>query len=263
MDLEKIFDITSKKMILEWSQIRESLSQSGEKGTSLENGFHSFLKNYIPNSLGICKGEIIDSAGNSSKQLDTIIFDNAKTIKLFASEDIRVVPVECVYAVIEIKSNIDSEKTIDKIFENMLSVKNLEKKAYLQPSNSAIVYTVNAYGQDWGIWPINYFVFSIDSMKLETIVEYINQKNSKLSLPIWKRIDCICSLNQGVILNKLANGTYNALPEPNSELVYTPTEKALLFFYTLISHYLNQAWLPNFTFLPYLGKVKFGIGERK
>ena len=262
MDIEKVFSYTSEKMKLEWKQIRESFKHSGNKGTSLEDAVHEFLKDYLPESLGITKGEIIDSKGKHSKQIDAIIFDKAKAIKLYNTENIRILPVECVYAVIEIKSNIDSERTIEKIFENMLSVKKLEKIAYVQPTRTSSIDIVDIYGEDWPIWPIQYFVFAIDSMDLEELWYHIDQKHKEMKLPVSSRIDCVCVLNGGVISNKTSDGKFDACPELNSELTFTKTKNALLLFYVLISKYTNQAWLPEFNFKPYLGDMTFGSNDK-
>jgi len=65
------------------------------------------------------------------------------------------------------------------------------------------------------------------------------------SLPLWKRIDCVCVLNRGVILNQVQDGTFDALPQPGSRLGYRETERALLLFYALISRCVFQAQIPR------------------
>ena len=44
MDLAKVFDLLSKKMILEWEAIQESIEHSGEKGRALEDDFKNFFE---------------------------------------------------------------------------------------------------------------------------------------------------------------------------------------------------------------------------
>lgn len=256
MDLEKIFEHMSKKMIIEWERIKESLPHSGLKGTAFEGEFKKFLRAYIPLNLEISSGIVVDSNDNESRQLDVIIHDALKTPSLFNESGIIVIPIECVYAVIEVKSNIDSAKTIGEIFVNMKSVKDLKKTSYIQPTGN-VKRVVTEYGTEWEIWPTNYFVFALDSMKLTTIVDELNKKNQDEGREVSKRIDCICVLNEGVIMNKLENGKYSALPEPGSILIASLTKKPLLFFYRLISNHLLQAWMPSFQFTDYTKNVKY------
>jgi len=243
-------------MIIEWERIKESLPHAGLKGTAFEGEFNKFLRGYIPASFAISSGIVVDGSGNESKQLDVIIHDALKTPLLFNESGINVIPIECVYAVIEVKSNIDSTKTVGDIFENMKSVKDLKKTSYIHPSGGT-KKTVTEYGSEWDIWPTNYFVFALDSMKLTTIGDELNKKNQDENRETSKRIDCICVLNEGVIMNKLKSGKYSALPEPGSIIIASLTKKPLLFFYRLISNHLLQAWMPSFQFTDYTKDVRY------
>ena len=74
----------------------------------------------------------------------------------------RVIPVECVYAVIEVKAFLDKSE-LEKSFQNMpQSVKALEKIAFFEPK-SEIIETKNLFGKEWRHWPVAHFVFAFDS----------------------------------------------------------------------------------------------------
>jgi len=143
-----------------------------------------------------------------------------------------------------------------KNFLNMKSVKDLKKTSYIHPTGG-FKKSVMEYGMEWAIWPTNYFVFALDSMKLTTICDELNKKNQEEDRETSKRIDCICVLNEGVIMNKLEDGKYSALPEPGSVLIASLTKKPLLFFYRLISNHLLQAWMPSFQFTDYTKNVTY------
>ena len=245
-------------MRLEWKKIRASLEQSGDKGTALEKTVIEFLRPYLPKNLGMTSGEITDSDGNSTKQMDIIIYDEIKSPLLYDVGDIRVIPIECVYAVIEVKSKIASQEDVDDIFEKMCSVKKLQKTAYYS-EKGAINHYVSIYGQDWNIWPVHFFAFAIDSMNIDTLTTKIDQKHKQEKSEVEKRIDTVCVLEKGIIFNKLVGGTYSALPEPNSELTFHESENPLMFFYVLISRYLNQTWMPNFNFLKFTKNVSYKL----
>ena len=255
MDFEKIFDLISKQMLADFEKARASVPHSGEKGRVLEKILKKFLRQYLPQNLDISTGFIVDTKGNSSKQLDIIISDAGKTPIFYQEEEIRTIPVECVFAVIEVKSALDSGEIIS-CYENMKSIKKLEKLAWKQPLDG-FTLTDSLYGQDWEIWPINYFVFSLDSMNLNSVKELMDKINSEEKLSVSNRIDMIGVLDKGVIMNKRKDGFLDALPTPDSELEVRETKKALILFFTLMGVYLFDARLPNFVFREYIKGIKF------
>lgn len=243
MDLNGIFKEVSEQMVVDINTARKAIEHRGIKGEIFEDTFKSFLRKYLPGSLDISTGQIVDTNGKSSKQLDVIISDNAKTPIFYrhneGGKEIRVMPVEGVYAVIEVKARLDKSE-IDNIFENMISVKNLEKKAFVRN-----IMRVNHYGKMWDIWPIHYYVFAYDSTDLEELTSYIHNKNVEKNLPINQRIDTICILKKALITNKCTNGKFDALPQEGSILSIIHTEESLLAFYTLTSSYFFDTGLPK------------------
>jgi hypothetical protein len=131
------------------------------KGASAEGTLRAFLRDYLPRSLDMSSGVLVDAEENVSRQLDVIVSDAAKTPVFFRSGEDRVIPVECSYAVIEVESN-PSAKELEGAFKNMLSVRALTKTAYYEEDNP-ITHTKNLYGHKWKIWPTNLFVFAFDS----------------------------------------------------------------------------------------------------
>ena len=131
-----------------------AIKHRGLKGKANEEIFRTFLSEYLPGSLGISTGELIDANGNVSKELDVIIYDREKTPILYRNAITQIIPVECVYAVIEVKSRLTTYE-LEKTYQNMKMVRNLEKTAYVEPSGPIIVKD-ELYGSKWNIWPINY-----------------------------------------------------------------------------------------------------------
>jgi hypothetical protein len=170
-------------MRTDFDEIRNTIRHPGEKGRSFENIVRAFLEKYLPKSLDISTGFIIDSNGNQSKQMDIIISDATKTPIFFQDESMRVLPVECVYSVIEVKALLTSEE-LQKVFDNMKSVRRLEKKAFvLAPPYDQ--FSVKLYDKIWPIWPINYFLFAIESIDIKNIAstmeKNMQKKNSLLN----------------------------------------------------------------------------------
>jgi hypothetical protein len=260
LNLGERFDRISEQMQHNFSDIRESIKHRGEKGRSIEEILRQFLKVYFPKSLDVSTGFIIDSNGNESKQMDVILSDSAKTPVFYDDSVTRVLPVECVYSVIEVKSMLDSN-SLDQCVENMKSVRRLEKKAYTRPPPYD-EFSVSVYGSTWPIRPVHYFLFAFDSIDLDGLVSMMDQKYSKENLGVSSRIDTTCVLHKGVICNLYPNGEIGGLPQSDSRIsdsrilnVYT--NRALLLFYLLISSHLFQAQMPFFQLHEYAKKINF------
>jgi len=253
MNIEEVFEEVSAQMRSDFDRSRSALSHAGLKGSSNEEIVKAFLRQYLPKNLEISTGLAVDSKGGVSRQLDIIIHDAAKTPIFFQSAETRVIPIECIYAVIEVKAFLDKAE-LEKSFQNMQSVKALEKVAFFEP-NSEIIETKNLFGKEWSHWPVAHFIFAFDSPSLESVLTNLQVLES--GLDVHKRIDTVCVLGNGVILNQEPGGTLTALPSPGTRLAVSFTEKQLLLFYTLISIILNQASMKPFNIHPYLRGIRF------
>ena len=253
MDLTGVFDEVSKQMRSDFIKAQKSLSHAGLKGGANEEALHRFLRQYLPRTLDVTTGMIVDSQGNQSRQLDIILSDSAKTPIFYESSETRVIPIECAYAVIEVKAFLD-KRELEKAYQNMQSVKSLVKKAYFE-EKGVIAHTHTLYGREWDHWPIHHFVFAYDSSGIDSVLNNLNSLQA--SNELHKRIDTICILEKGVILNQGTDGMFSALPVPGSKAIVSHTSRALLLFYTLISVILNQASMRPFNLLPYLKDMSF------
>jgi hypothetical protein len=253
MNLKEIFDEVSSQMRSDFVKAQKSLSHAGLKGDANEETVRKFLGQYLPKTLDITTGILVDSEGKQSRQLDIIICDSAKTPIFFQSGETRVIPIECAYAVIEVKAFLDKTE-LEKSYKNMQSVKSLAKKAYFN-QKGVIISTHTLYGKEWDHWPIQHFVFAYNSTGLNSVLDNLNSLQN--SNEINKRIDTICVLEKGVILNQGSDGMFSALPVPGSRAVVSSTSKPLLLFYTLISVILNQANMKSFNLMPYIKDMRF------
>ena len=145
MKIVGIFDEVAQQMRSELEKARKAIKHPGLKGSSLEEAFRSFLRDYLPRSLDVSTGILIDASGNDSRQLDVIISDSAKTPIFYRSGGMRVIPVECAYTVIEVKAYLDADQ-LNSIFQNMKSVRNLKKTAYLNPPVLLFIQSIYTEG---------------------------------------------------------------------------------------------------------------------
>lgn len=228
----------SIQMRAHFTNISSQLPHPGERGKSRENAVIEFLKKYLPANLGVGTGFVIAANGEVSRQQDIVIFDAQKCPTLYGSDDTQVFPVEGVYAVIEVKSNLDSLELNDCI-EKILSVKNLPKIA-LFPEQGDIRTTISLFGNTYTHFPVIGYVFSFDSIELENLCNQLRNQITTRNLNIDKRIDAICILNRGVIFSTRGR-IILPLPENTSFISYSNTENSLLLFYLLLTTIITQA----------------------
>lgn len=145
-DLKALFRNVGQKMRADFESARVTLTHPGQKGTAFEGAVKTFFRKYLPDRLGIASGQVVDSNGAISKQLDVIIYDKDKAPILYDSNEVQIVPVECVYAVVEVKARLDVSD-LDSIYKNMMSVKSLKKTAYFGAEQSAVIEFNSLYGQ--------------------------------------------------------------------------------------------------------------------
>ena len=91
----------------------------------------------------------------------------ADTPPFFSEDRHRVVPNECVYGMIEVKSRLDTAELHDAC-QNIARVRALPKTAYY-PTRPPFTYRVEAYGRTWSYWPTAGIIFAFDSVNLDLL----------------------------------------------------------------------------------------------
>ena len=103
-----------------------SITHDGVMGDVNEQHFIAFLKKSLPRRYAVESAIVIDSNGNTSDQIDIVIYDNQYTPTLLDQHDHRFVPAEAVYAVFEVKPTINKEY-LEYAGNKAASVRNLER----------------------------------------------------------------------------------------------------------------------------------------
>jgi len=81
-------------------------------GSENEFALSSLIRDFLPSRFGVeTSGIVIDRHGNESKQCDIIIYDDQNFPKYFR----KVFPVELVYGVIEVKTNLTNGEAINAL----------------------------------------------------------------------------------------------------------------------------------------------------
>jgi hypothetical protein len=129
--LAKVMQSLAQVMRSEFSATENAVHRGG-KGHAREEIVQSFLTKYLPGHVeATARGEIITSTGEVSSESDILIIDR-NTPPFLAMRDFRIVPSECVYGVLEVKSHLNGPKLI-KDCEKIKKAKSLPKTAFLPP----------------------------------------------------------------------------------------------------------------------------------
>ena len=216
----------AKKMQIDFEEVTGNINHMGERGSSREEILLSYLRKYIPAKYEMNNGVIMDGTGEQSRQQDIIIYDSFNSPVLLNMESTRMVPIESVFSVIEVKSSLNKIE-IGKCVNNISSVKSLVKNG-LDSINS----------------PTAGFVFAFtSSTTLETLLDNLVEANNQVEK--YKQISALCVLDKGVIVNISKKGLKDIILLPNEDstpaIIKNTAENNLMLFYLLLMQYLNQS----------------------
>ena len=102
-----------KKFLSGLKHVIETNTHNGAHGDATEGAWLELLREYLPTRYKVAKAFAIDHKGNTTKQLDCVIYDAHFTPKLFGEDSSLYVPAEAVYATFEIKQTVDAQNLND------------------------------------------------------------------------------------------------------------------------------------------------------
>lgn len=183
-------DILSKQFEL----VRAKFSHSGNKGANVEEIVRSFLSEALPNNFSVGHGEIVDSFGERTGEVDLVVFKN--DLQPFVS-DCRlpnIFIIEAVMAIGEVKSILDAEK-LKAVVESCKKCKHL----VIKPNKGDQKFTNEEDAQRFYDRRA-YFLYSFDTkMDIQTLIDRLNEL--QINLDISQQIDAIFMHDKGVIVN--------------------------------------------------------------
>ncbi len=243
-----------KQLQADFDYMSSQIKHNGTKGSAREDILLEFLRKHMPKRFGFSKGEICSSKGETSKQIDIIIYDQENHPIFYDVGNQVIVPSESVLCIIEIKSILTELKTS---VENIKSVKNMDKSAVRIDED--ITKVSMEQGVPHRIIPTKGCVFAYNSqLTLEKIAEVLNEENQKLNDN--EKINFICVLDRGIIFyyNKI-NGKIDPAPSKDSGISFAETKYTLSWFFNALFMFLNRAWTHPTNISSYLGEVPMEV----
>ena len=86
-----------------------AFTHPGTKGDNTEVNWIEWFCKYLPSRYKVDKAIIIDSTGKCSDQIDLVIYDAQYSYLVFQQQDSKLIPAESVYAIFEVKQNLNKE----------------------------------------------------------------------------------------------------------------------------------------------------------
>jgi hypothetical protein len=249
---------TAKELRARFEKSAAATGHAGSKGAVREDYLVDFLSEHLPGTVAVFgSAEIMTANGQLSPQCDAVIADPG-TPPFFSENRHRVVPNECVYGVLEVKSFLDGAALRDAC-ERIARVRSMPKTAYY-PTRPPFTYRVDAYGRTWGHWPTNGVVFAFDSMDLKTLG--MRLMDWCATRQPWEWPDSVWVLGKGYLLWEHRDGTkLGYSPEPDSGLVVLePLREGDVLLPMILNLYplLARAAMPCFRLHDYVAQA--GIG---
>ena len=256
----KILQGIAQSLDVEFQELTSHITHRGAKGSAREKTLiRELVKKYLPARFGLTRGEIIASNEEVSAECDAIIYDALECPPLYiASEDYQIVPIEAVYAVIEVKSHLDSEE-LEKTFKNFQQIKRFPKKAFV-PVQPNLKRHFNCFGRVLDYFPVAGFLFAYrSSTSLDTLAIRLRDLQ-KDSLPDH-RMELVCALDSGCLFN--ADPTLTMFtPGPNTTVCSMPSDRPLHLFMALLQNLLSTARTDPIAINTYLSGPPLGTVTR-
>ena len=122
----KSFQLEQDVLAQKIQMSKETINHNTSKGDVVETYFIDLLRRYLPRRYQVDKGFVLDSNGNTSEQIDIIIYDNQYTPVMLQQADHKYVMAEAVYAVFEVKSAFE-KGNVEKALKKAKSVRDLKR----------------------------------------------------------------------------------------------------------------------------------------
>lgn len=193
--LREKFAAIESQMRGKLDEIRATLEHPGGKGTSIEEVFRKFMREFLPRRLDVGHGEILDSEDRRSKQTDLIVVNEDHPLT-FTHVQPGLFFIEGVCAAGEVKTVLNSSG-LDKAIENSLQFKQLEVDLGI----GTLIHT-NPSDRERFYKSPPWFLFAFTSeLTLSTIKNKIELTVESEGIENNKFLDAVFILDRGGLIN--------------------------------------------------------------
>ena len=126
INLSELYADMQQEMLTKLISGAHAVKHAGSKGDNTEANWIEWFQSYLPKRYKVDKAIIIDSTGKESDQMDLVIYDAQYSYLVFHQGDTKLIPAESVYAVFEVKQELNKEY-IEYAGEKAKSVRSLPR----------------------------------------------------------------------------------------------------------------------------------------
>ncbi len=212
IDLKKLFQGLQIQLEASLRAAREVIAHPGAKGEASELNWLRMLTDHLPARYHVSKAFVIDSAAQISDQVDIVIYDHQYSPLLFKQDGALFVPAESVYAVFEVKQELNKEN-IAYAGAKTASVRRLRRTSVPIP-HAGGTFSPRQH------FPILAGILSLDSTWKPPLGDSLTQALQALSKDA--RLDLGCALLKGAFDAFYSNSDPPSLKRsaPDSALVF-------------------------------------------
>jgi len=207
---------------------RKNIQHPGALGGATERGWINMLGDYLPSRYRVDKAFVLDSRGQVSDEIDVVVYDRQYSPLLFRQDGVLYVPAESVYAVLEVKQELNREHVL-------YSGKKAASVRQLHRTSTPIVHAGGTFPSK-PPFDILAGIVALDSAWKCPLGRGL--ASALASLADIERINLGCALNQGSF-----TVYYHEKTKP---MIHTsPSEEALItFLIALLTHLQKLGTVP-------------------
>lgn len=212
MMLQESFRAIEQQMKAKLAEVRVTFGHSGIKGTQIEAIFREFLRSYLARRLSIGHGEIVDTSGARSGQVDIVVAEDDHPFT-FTQEQPGLFFIEGICAAGEVKSVLTSEE-LRRTIENSHKFKALR----VQELNGSLSFTcpedqVRFYDHR------PFFLIAMESqLTLKAVAQAVSDSGGFASPKNKKILDAVFILDRGWLIDLgRGEGSYKIMPNGVSQ----------------------------------------------
>ncbi len=193
--LQKKLRAAQEQMNAKLEEARATFRHPGDKGSSAEEAFRTFLRQYLPRRLEIGHGEIIDSLGGRSRQTDIVVATEDHPFT-FSTDSPGLFFIEGVSAAGEVKSVLTSHE-LDTACESSRQFKQLK----LSPGKGTTIHANPSDRDRFYSCPPCFLVAYDSQLTLPTIKTGVEQFVKDKKIPPTGLVDALFVVDEGWLIN--------------------------------------------------------------
>ena len=233
--------IKSGKILEGYFEQSKNILHNGSKGTVRENIVNKVIRPFLPACYGLSGGEAFDSEGNTSKQLDLVVYDSVFSYIIPYIDNYIQFPCESIYGNIEIKSFLNKDELM-KAIDNIKSMKSLKREGTHSWTVTPLVsIKINGLSDNTDRNPYFGIIFAYDSVEALIVLNYLEN----LDIPSNLLPNAIVLYSKRTIIFQATDSNIEGFPSNdfNKYVMLNCGEETLAVFIGLLINFTRYSLL--------------------